>query len=36
MVVQTADAVELILTDGVAKAMARFNRKASPEDEVTD
>jgi peptidyl-tRNA hydrolase len=32
-VVAAANAVEVILTEGVAKAMARFNRKASPEDE---
>jgi len=36
MVVQAADAVELILTDGVAKAMARFNRKASPDEEAAE
>ena len=33
-IVQAADAVELILTDGVAKAMAKYNRKASPEAEA--
>jgi PTH1 family peptidyl-tRNA hydrolase len=31
--VEAANAVEVILTEGVAKAMARFNRKTSPEDE---
>ncbi len=36
MVVQAADAVELILTEGVAKAMARFNRKASPDEEAAE
>jgi len=36
MVVQAADAVELILSDGVAKAMARFNRKASPDEEAAE
>jgi PTH1 family peptidyl-tRNA hydrolase len=30
MVVEAADAVEMILTDGVDKAMTRFNRKNSP------
>ena len=29
---EAASAVELILTEGVAKAMVRFNRKASPEE----
>ena len=36
MVVQAADAVELILAEGVAKAMARFNRKASPEEDAAE
>jgi peptidyl-tRNA hydrolase, PTH1 family len=31
---EAADAVQLILTEGVAKAMARFNRKASPQGEA--
>jgi peptidyl-tRNA hydrolase, PTH1 family len=28
-----ADAVELVLTDGIEKAMARFNRKVAPDEE---
>jgi hypothetical protein len=32
MAVAAADAVELILTDGVEKAMSKFNRKAPPEE----
>jgi peptidyl-tRNA hydrolase, PTH1 family len=33
---EAAGAVELILTEGVAKAMVRFNRKASPEEEAKE
>jgi len=33
MAVSAADAVELILTEGVSKAMSRFNRRAAPEEE---
>jgi peptidyl-tRNA hydrolase, PTH1 family len=33
---EAADAVELILTEGVTKAMVRFNRKASPEQEAKE
>ena len=33
MVSDAADAVELILTEGVGKAMARFNRRVESEDE---
>jgi PTH1 family peptidyl-tRNA hydrolase len=33
MVVEAADAVELVLTEGVEKAMSRFNRKATPNEE---
>jgi PTH1 family peptidyl-tRNA hydrolase len=33
MVADAAEAVELIVADGVGKAMARFNRKAEPADE---
>jgi PTH1 family peptidyl-tRNA hydrolase len=33
---EAAKAVELILREGVAKAMARFNRKAPPEQEATE
>ena len=29
MVVEAADAVEMILTEGVEKAMSRFNRKVT-------
>jgi len=36
MVVEAVTAVELILTEGVSKAMARFNRKASPEEDDTE
>jgi peptidyl-tRNA hydrolase, PTH1 family len=31
---EAAEAVRVILTEGVAKAMARFNRKASPQGEA--
>jgi PTH1 family peptidyl-tRNA hydrolase len=33
MAVEAAGAVEVILTEGVEKAMSRFNRKVSPTDE---
>lgn len=33
MVVEAADAVELVLSEGVEKAMSRFNRKVSPGEE---
>jgi peptidyl-tRNA hydrolase len=33
MVVEAADAVELVLTEGVEKAMSRFNRKVDPGQE---
>ncbi|HTR46609.1 MAG TPA: aminoacyl-tRNA hydrolase [Verrucomicrobiae bacterium] len=36
MVVQAADAVEVILAEGVARAMAKFNRKASPGEEAAE
>ena len=32
MIVEAAGAVELLLTEGVEKAMSRYNRKASPEE----
>ncbi|MGA9885177.1 MAG: aminoacyl-tRNA hydrolase [Candidatus Acidiferrales bacterium] len=32
MAITAAEAVELLLTDGVEKAMTKFNRKASPEE----
>ena len=36
MVVQAADAVEMILAEGVQPAMARFNRRAAPPAEAED
>jgi len=33
MIVTAAEAVEVILKEGRAAAMNRFNRKADPEDE---
>ena len=33
MMIDAIDAVEVILTDGAEKAMSRFNRKASPDEE---
>ncbi|HKV05713.1 MAG TPA: aminoacyl-tRNA hydrolase [Candidatus Acidoferrales bacterium] len=36
MVVEAAGAVELILTEGVARAMSRFNRKATPPEEILE
>ncbi len=33
MIDQTAEAVKMILTDGVAKAMSKFNRRATPPNE---
>jgi PTH1 family peptidyl-tRNA hydrolase len=33
MVVEAADAVESVLTEGVDKAMSRFNRKVPPAEE---
>ncbi|MBZ5693868.1 MAG: aminoacyl-tRNA hydrolase [Acidobacteriia bacterium] len=35
-VVEAADAVEVILTEGLEKAMSRFNRKATPSGESTE
>lgn len=32
MAVDAADAVEMMITEGVSKAMSRFNRKATPTD----
>jgi len=32
MAVDAAEAVEVVLTEGLSKAMTRFNRKVSPED----
>src|SRR5579862_1538631 len=36
MIDQAAEAVKTILTDGVAKAMAKFNRRATPPGEAED
>jgi peptidyl-tRNA hydrolase, PTH1 family len=36
MVSDAANAVELIVSDGVQKAMGQFNRRADSEDEVSD
>ena len=36
MAVQAADAVESVLTEGVEKAMSRFNRKVSPGEENSE
>jgi peptidyl-tRNA hydrolase, PTH1 family len=33
MAVEAADAVDVLLTEGLSKAMTRFNRKVSPEEE---
>jgi PTH1 family peptidyl-tRNA hydrolase len=35
-VVAAAEAVEMILAEGTEKAMSRFNRKASPGDEISE
>ena len=34
MIVEAADAVEMILTDGAGRAMAHFNRRATPPEDV--
>jgi PTH1 family peptidyl-tRNA hydrolase len=36
MAVEAADAVELVLTEGVEKAMSRFNRKATADEETSE
>jgi peptidyl-tRNA hydrolase, PTH1 family len=36
MVADASEAVELILTEGVSKAMTRFNRRVPPSEEVSD
>jgi PTH1 family peptidyl-tRNA hydrolase len=36
MAVEAAEAVKVVLTDGVEKAMSRFNRKVSPGEENLD
>ena len=33
MVAETTDAVELIITEGVDKAMSKFNRRVPPPEE---
>ena len=33
MVAETADAVELIIAEGVSKAMSKFNRRVPPAEE---
>jgi peptidyl-tRNA hydrolase len=33
MVVEAAEAVEMVLTQGVSKAMSRFNRKVPPAEQ---
>jgi PTH1 family peptidyl-tRNA hydrolase len=36
MSAEAAEAVELILSEGVSKAMSRFNRRVSPSEEVSE
>ena len=36
MIVEAADAVEMILADGVDRAMAHFNRRATPPEEAAE
>jgi hypothetical protein len=36
MVAEAADAVELILTDGTQKAMARYNGRAAADEESSE
>lgn len=36
MIVEAADAVEMILTEGTGRAMAHFNRRATPPEEVAE
>jgi hypothetical protein len=36
MSVEAAEAVEVVLTEGVEKAMSRFNRKVDPGEEGTE
>jgi PTH1 family peptidyl-tRNA hydrolase len=36
MAIEAADAVEVVLTEGVEKAMTQFNRKAPPTDVASD
>jgi PTH1 family peptidyl-tRNA hydrolase len=36
MITGAADAVEMILADGASRAMAKFNRKAAPEEEAAE
>ncbi|MGH9863982.1 MAG: aminoacyl-tRNA hydrolase [Candidatus Acidiferrales bacterium] len=36
MIVEAADAVEMILTEGTGRAMAHFNRRATPPEEAAE
>lgn len=36
MIVESADAVEMILADGVGRAMAHFNRRATPPEDAAE
>lgn len=36
MIASAADAVETILSDGASRAMSKFNRKASPDEEAAE
>ena len=36
MATDAADAVELILTEGVSKAMSRYNRRVMPSEESSE
>ncbi|HKW87607.1 MAG TPA: aminoacyl-tRNA hydrolase [Candidatus Acidoferrales bacterium] len=36
MIASAADAVEAILTDGASRAMSKFNRKATPDEEAAE
>jgi hypothetical protein len=36
MAVEAVDAVESVLTEGVEKAMSRFNRKATADEETSE
>ena len=33
VIVEAADAVESVVTEGVSKAMSRFNRRVTPDEE---
>ena len=36
MIIEAADAVEMILTDGAGRAMAHFNRRATPPEDAAE